>query len=99
MNDVLTIIADLIGTLVGAAALIIAPKVNSWILAKIGSEKKKELEIIVGKFVEAAEKTLKEGDKDGSARNTYVKEHLVELGYDITEEVNAYIESAVLNLN
>jgi len=49
--------------------------------------------------VEAAEQMLKDDDPDGTKRKAYVIEQLCVLGYTITEEINAYIESEVYKLN
>lgn len=95
-------IIAIIGKLLGAAALalgtFLCKKVSEWLEAKINKETLAVVENLIDNFVKAAEQLYREDDPTGAIRNTYVKKNLEELGYVITEEINAYIESKVFDL-
>ena len=100
MNDV---IFDAIGKLLAAAAvsaiIYLTPKVNAWLVERIGLEKTKRLFEQINKFVEAADQLYKADDPTGDIRNNYVKGQLAKLNIVITDEINSYIEGLVFEIN
>lgn len=61
--------------------------------------KEKQLYSLVTKFVHAAEKLAETGVIDRVAKKDYVISMLKNKGYDITDETEAFIESAVKELD
>lgn len=95
-------IMELIGKLLGAAAVIIlayiAPAVKNWLAERLSAEQLAKLELTICSFVRAAEQLYKTEDPDGTIRKAYVVSELRQLGILCTEQVNAMIEAAVFNL-
>ena len=96
-------IFNIIGSILGAAFVAIlawvGAKFKEWIATKVDKETQDILYGIIDNFVRAAEELYKEEDPSGIIRKTYVQENLRKLGYLINEEVNAYIESKVFDIN
>ena len=85
-----------------AAIILVAyvlPEFKKWLTIKIGEEKAEKLAELIYKFVTAAEQMYKDTDATGEFRKQYVMEQLRKLGYVITDEINAQIESEVFNIN
>lgn len=77
----------------------VIPEVKKWLRNSIGEEKAAKLAEYIEKFVKAAEQMYKEVDETGEKRKQYVIEQLRDLGYTITDEINARIESEVFDIN
>lgn len=77
----------------------VLPELKQWLANKIGEEKAAKLAEYIEKFVKAAEQMYKETDTTGELRKQYVVDNLIKLGYVITDEVNAKIESEVFDVN
>ena len=99
VNVVLEIIIKILAagviTLIGT----ILPKIKQYLTEKFGQDSIEKITNLVSIFVAAAEQLLKEDDPTGEKRKAYVVDQLKALGYEVTEAVNGYIESAVYNLN
>lgn len=54
---------------------------------------------LIYELVRAAEQLLYGKDEDGSLRKQYVMQQLAALGYEWDNRINAYVESAVYDLN
>lgn len=97
------VIIDLLGKIIAAAfvsVIFLALKeLKSFILAKKEEIEDEKLRALIESFVEAAEQMLKEDDPDGTIRKQYVEENLKLLGYEINEQINAYIEAYVFDIN
>lgn len=97
------VIIDLLGKIIAAAFVsiifIALKELKSFILAKKEEIEDEKLRALIESFVEAAEQMLKEDDPDGTIRKQYVEENLKLLGYEINEQINAYIEAYVFDIN
>lgn len=94
-DEIVTILIKLV---VGILAIYIVPKLKEFLISKIGEEKANTLEKHIRDFVLAADQLYKSTDPTGEIRNKYVKEQLEQLGYVITDLINAQIEAEVFNL-
>lgn len=98
MEDIIAIAGRLLGAIVVAVILALAPKVKAWLTAKIGATNMAYLETLITSLVKAADQLYKTEDPDGTIRNKYVKDEIQKLGYAITDEINALIEANVFDL-
>lgn len=92
-NGVLQIVCAVIGILLTA---IVVPWLKHNAIPWL---KEKQLYGIVSKFVHAAEKLAETGVIDRESKRNYVVSLLKNKGYDITPETEAFIESAVKELD
>lgn len=92
-NGVLQIVCAVIGILLTA---IVVPWLKQNAIPWL---KEKQLYGIVSKFVHAAEKLAETGVIDRESKRDYVVSLLKNKGYDITPETEAFIESAVKELD
>lgn len=97
-ETIIAIIGRLIGALLVCFVAYITPKVNTWLNLKSESEATALTIELIREFVAAADQLFKADDPTGEIRNKYVKKQLEQLGYTITEEINAYIEASVYYL-
>lgn len=99
----MSLIIELIGKIIGAAFVAMVffalKKLKEYIVVQKESIQNKDLLLLIDSFVEAAEQLLKDADPTGSKRKAYVEEQLTALGYAVTEQIDAYIEAAVYELN
>lgn len=98
MTEWSEILGRLIGLAFFLACVYIEPKLTAWLSAKTGNEKLAILRTTIAEYVRAADQMFKTDDPTGEVRNDYVKEQLVSIGIEITDAIDAYIESAVLQL-
>lgn len=92
-SSILRIVLALMGILLTAVVI-------PWIKGSaIPWMKEKQLYGLVTKFVHAAEKLAETGAIDRSSKKDYVVGLLESKGYDITAETEAFIESAVKELD
>lgn len=97
-QEILKIIFECLGALATGALLTIIPKLKAWLETKVGEKQASNIYELIEVFVESAEQQYKSEDKEGTIRKQYVMDRLREVGIEITNEINAYIESAVFNL-
>lgn len=95
-QQIIDIIIKLVAIILVAYVL---PELKNWLSNKIGEEKATKLAEYIEKFVKAAEQMYKEVDETGEKRKQYVIDQLKDLGYVITDEINARIESEVFDIN
>ena len=95
-EQIIDIVIKLVAILLMAYVL---PAFKEWLTTKIGEEKAAKLAEYIEKFVQAAEQMYKETDETGELRKQYVVDQLKKLGYIITDEINARIESEVFEIN
>ena len=96
MEAIFDILIKLAGTLVGVGMAWLAKSAGQYLRYKFDQEK---LDKFITSAVAAAEQQFKAEDDDGKRRFTYVEGLLIEAGYDITEAIQAMIESKVYALN
>ncbi len=99
VNFILEIAIKILAAGVIALVGTLLPKIKQYLTEQFGQDKINKIGELVTVFVAAAEQLLKEDDPTGEKRKAYVVDQLKALGYEVTEWVNAYIESAVYNLN
>ena len=92
------IVTILIRIIIGVTAIYVIPKIRELIENKIGTANAKILDKYISDFVQAADQLYKTSDPTGEIRNKYVKGQLINLGYVITDIINAQIESKVFEL-
>lgn len=97
IDSISKILSTTIISVIGYLCIFIIGKVKSWVQVRLGIENMELIEKKINALVEAAEQTL--SDKPGSEKKYYVSQQLSLMGYDITEEVSALIESAVFKMN
>ncbi len=94
---------DIIGKIAGIAFVTIVyfayGKLKAYLEARIDSMENDDLALLIASFVEAAEQLFKVDDPTGQKRKEYVIKQLTELGYTITSQIDALIESAVYEIN
>lgn len=81
-------------------SILLAAVVVPWLKkSAIPWMKEKQLYGLVKKFVQAAEKLAETGILDRESKKDYVVGLLVQKGYDVNDETEAFIESAVKELD
>lgn len=97
------LIIELIGKILGAAIVALLffalKKLKEYIEVQKESIENKDLLLLIDSFVEAAEQMLKVDDPTGQKRKAYVVEQLTALGYAMNDQIEAYIEASVFELN
>lgn len=94
MNEILTIILKAIVTL---AVFYLSTLAGRYINAKAEEKEDSMLEKVVTEFVVSAQQLL--GSETGEKRKEYVVQNLIGLGIELTDKVNALIESKVFLLH
>lgn len=97
--DYVEIIGKLLGAVVVAIIAYLTPKFNAWLDAKVGEQKAEVLRRLIMEFVTAADQLFKAEDPTGQIRKRYVEQQIEALGYKLTDDINAMIESAVWSVN
>ena len=77
----------------------VIPAIKRYLDKKYEEEDTQALIDLIYELVRAAEQLLYDKDEDGSLRKQYVMEQLINLGYEWDNKINAYVESAVYDLN
>lgn len=97
------LIIELIGKILGAAIVALLffalKKLKEYIEVSKQSIENKDLLLLIESLVEAAEQMLKADDPTGQKRKAYVVEQLTALGYAVNNQIEAYIEASVFELN
>lgn len=97
--DITPIINEAIELIVAIALVVLVPSIKKYYNQKFTAEEQAGLEKAVEIAVRAAEQIFKAMPKSGAAKKSYVLKVLEEQGYTInTEEVNALVESKVIEL-
>lgn len=98
----LTNIYVIIGEILAAAfvALVhrVAVQAKAWLEAKTDAQTAQNIIALVEKFVKSADEQLKVDDPTGEKRKQYVTERIEALGYEMTDTIKDYVESAVFDL-
>jgi len=85
-----------VGFVIVVAVAYTVPKLTAWLRTKVSQAEMEQIIKVTKKLVECAEQTMKA--ETGEEKKQYVMECLVALGYEITDEIIAFIESAVFEL-
>lgn len=99
MEDIINIIIKIVATLLAFGAAWLGRYLVSFLKTNLDEKQTVMLDQFIADLVAAAEQMYKQDDPDGSARLHYVQAMLVEAGYEITEFVQAMIESKVFSIN
>lgn len=99
MEEIIKLIIQILVGIAALAVTYIMPKIRAWITEKIGAENMAKLDGYITEFVAAAEQMLKADDPTGEKRLQYVIDQLTKLGYTVTDEIRAAIESKVFEIN
>lgn len=99
MEDIINIAIKVVATLLAFGAAWLGRYLVAWLKTNLDDKQDAILDQFIADLVAAAEQMYKKDDPDGSARMEYVQDMLVEAGYDITEFVQAMIESKVFSIN
>lgn len=96
-NEIASAALQIVCALIGIfLTVVVVPWLNGSVIPWL---KEKQLYSLVSKFVQAAEKLAETGAIDRESKKNYVVKLLRDKGYTITEEVEAFIESAVKELD
>ena len=96
---VLNALGKLIGVAIATAVIYLVPKVKAWIEDRLGKSESEKLFEFIRIIVEAAEQLYHDVDTDGTIRKSFVKDHLTKRGIVYTDEINAFVEGLVYELN
>ena len=99
MEDIINIIIKIAATLLAFGAAWLGRYLVSFLKTNLDEKQTVMLDQFIADLVAAAEQMYKKNDPDGSIRLDYVQTMLVEAGYDITEAIQAMIESKVFSIN
>lgn len=99
MELVIEIIGKILAALFVGLFYFFIKKLKEYIEVQKESIENKDLLLLIDSFVEAAEQLFKVDDPTGQKRKAYVEEQLTALGYEITKQIDAYIEAAVYEIN
>ena len=99
MEDIMNIIIKLVATLLAFGAAWLGRYLVEWLKTNLDEKEEVLLDQFIADLVAAAEQMYKQNDPDGSERLHYVQAMLVEAGYEVTEFVQAMIESKVFSIN
>jgi len=99
MEDIMNIIIKLVATLLAFGAAWLGRYLVEWLKTNLDEKEEVLLDQFIADLVAAAEQMYKKDDPDGTERLHYVQAMLVEAGYEITEFVQAMIESKVFSIN
>lgn len=99
MEDIINIIIKVVATLLAFGAAWLGRYLVSFLKTNLDEKQEVLLDQLIADLVAAAEQMYKKDDPDGSERMQYVQTMLVEAGYEVTEFVQAMIESKVFSIN
>lgn len=99
MEDIINISIQLVATLLAFAVAWVSRYLVDWLKTNLDEKEEAMLDQFIADLVAAAEQMYKKDDPDGSARLHYVQSMLVEAGYEVTEFIQAMIESKVFDIN
>lgn len=99
MEEIINIVIKIAATLLAFGAAWLGRYLVAWLKTNLDDKQDAILDQFIADLVAAAEQMYKKDDPDGSIRFDYVRTMLVEAGYDITEAIQAMIESKVFSIN
>lgn len=99
MEEIMNIIIKIVAMLLALGAGYLGKYVVNWLKTNLDDRGDAKLDLFVAELVAAAEQMYKKDDPDGTARLEYVQTMLIGAGYDITDAVQALIESKVFEIN
>lgn len=99
MEQIIDIIIKVLAMALALCAGWVGKWLVSWLKSKLDNEQEAKLDLFIAELVAAAEQMYKKNDPDGSLRMDYVQKMLVNAGYDVTEAIQALIESKVFSIN
>lgn len=99
MEEIINIAIKVVATLLAFGAAWLGKYLVSWLKTNLDDKQDAMLDQFIADLVAAAEQMYKKDDPDGTERLHYVQSMLVEAGYEITEVVQAVIESKVFSIN
>jgi len=97
MDEIITLIVKILSAILAIGIAFIIPKATAWLTERVGAMQAEKIMTLVKTFVQSAEQLY--WNKTGLERKDYVLENLAKLGYDLTDEINAYIESEVFRVH
>ena len=99
MEEIIDIIIKVVATLLALGLGWLGKYLISWLKTVLDAKSAEKLDLFIGELVAAAEQMYKQEDPDGTVRLGYVQNMLLEAGYEITDAVQALIESKVFSIN
>ena len=99
MNEILNIIIKLAGTALGLALMFLASAALNYLKERLSDKEQEKLETFISALVAAAEQMYKADTLDADKRLGYVQGMLIEAGYELSDAINALIESKVYEIN
>lgn len=99
MEQIIDIIIKVLATLLALGAGWLGKYLINLLKANLDEKNNARLDLFVTELVTAAEQMFKVDDPDGTARYGYVIEMLSNAGYEITDAIEALIESKVFDIN
>lgn len=99
MEEIINIAIKVVATLLAFGAAWLGRYLVAWLKTNLDEKEEAMLDQFIADLVAAAEQMYKKDDPDGKVRLNFVQTMLVEAGYDITEAVQAMIESKVFSIN
>lgn len=99
MEEIMNIIIKIVAMLLALGAGYLGKYVVNWLKTNLDDRGDAKLDLFVAELVAAAEQMYKKDDPDGTARLEYVQTMLIGAGYDITDAIQALIESKVFEIN
>jgi len=99
MEQILDIIIKLAAALLAIGAGWLGRYLVRLLKTKLNDNQTEKLDLFISELVAAAEQMYKKNDPDGSVRLNYVQDMLIEAGYELTDAVEALIESKVFSIN
>lgn len=98
-GDIMSLVVKVIFAVAGLFCVWALTRLSANLKIQAESAQATELDKLIYHLVAAAEQTLKEVDPNGTLRKKYVVDLLEELGFKVSQEINARIEAAVYDLN
>ncbi len=99
MDNIYSIIGNLLAALAVALLASLVPKAREWLTANLDSTTEAGILRMVQSFTRAAEQLYHDTDPDGKKRQKYVRDQLTALGIEITQAVVSMIEGEVWHIN
>lgn len=99
MEEIMNIIIKVVAMLLALGIGYLGKFLVNWLKSIMDEKDETKLDLFISELVSAAEQMYKQEDPDGSIRLDYVQQMLVNAGYDITDAVQAMIESKVFEIN
>ncbi len=98
-QQIVEIVVQIVIALLGLGGLYLIGCLKKWLANREDEQEQTMVDALINQLVEAAEQMLKADDPSGFKRRRYVVEGLAQLGYTLTDILNAKIEAAVFRLN